>query len=1032
MKRLLLSISIFFGALLGAMALAAPNVPAPEKLPLIRTEKYDPSKERASKSAKYFFAGHFLKSAVSDPFVAELRGTLDSPDLAKYFPDRYEKRKIVEKATQGLKQFYDSPGEETLIKALTSATNVLTSAIVERVLTTEAEASEQRIEVWKKHLLAPMNQCLAKVKSFDQAQKCVNVYSSDIQKNIGLAITAELTIKKVVPSHPMKETDAPKIVLESTSAYAKCIQTKNAKIEDCVLSSMRESIAKTADLTIRTKLASIPREKLDPIRVKGMKTAEACLGKATEEPEFLSCIDTLTYSVSTEAAPLVIANHKALKAAVSKAEIPAFVKTGSETFTKCMNRQENNLRNPGDLDSDKCSLETENSVVYKIALNKMLTAVNDNTSPDSRERDFVTAKVKGKFESCAVDSAPLEKREACLRENVIFTTNLIFMTTVKRGATPKLRQSNWEKRFSLWNEKLTGCLDKSLPKNISTENIDPAIYGCIADTAGSVAAAEVEVATEPYLHHNAAGFGDRITKTSFVPCLKAAREVTGKVVDGCSSKLRTVVTKEVVAHELEEAGKAHYGSPTALDLAKQKLYTCVDSAKGSAEKIDSCTSETQKAVTTKVLFHVFRKEADDQVGPKKSAELLPEIEKDFQSCVAAIPSPPHKEDENAPVPLDKCMLKFIVDGADRVGTAKLDAVLKPMVGKSGYDKMAAENKKNLEVYRACLKNIHVYATEKITLEIILCGNTLEMNSVAALRRYIRGEMDKYVGNQKAGAVDELIALAIPCLDGLTGDSKPADDLQSVDPEGMLAGLLKLIGTYIRYDVDIAQRRVPEILSDLMQDLEMAGPVEARRKLVKSLADKGFLDQLLKQIVQDTLTEKLSAVPNEDRLPKAEEENLISKENLNVIFKGAAGEKLRAQIVKTVLEPVLVDQQDYSSFPVKTALSEVEHEVALTLLDSPQFGRRMAKLYAQKGIDDKANSYLGIPGVFISMIYGSEAKDWNKVRETESGKKAEAYIREKLLAPNFLSEKLSKEEEQKRRAEAATLVQAAMSEFAKMR
>jgi len=130
------------------------------------------------------------------------------------------------------------------------------------------------------------------------------------------------------------------------------------------------------------------------------------------------------------------------------------------------------------------------------------------------------------------------------------------------------------------------------------------------------------------------------------------------------------------------------------------------------------------------------------------------------------------------------------------------------------------------------------------------------------------------------------------------------------------------------------------------------------------------------------------------------------------------------VLEKLLKPALVDQADMKT--LEPSLKIVKDNVITTLANSPRFGEQILV----RGVQSQIDKMSGVKAFFGKMLYGKESFDWGKVRLTEEGKKAEAYIKENILLPKFKTENKSAEEEKKINEKAEELVTSAVKGYKK--
>ena len=133
------------------------------------------------------------------------------------------------------------------------------------------------------------------------------------------------------------------------------------------------------------------------------------------------------------------------------------------------------------------------------------------------------------------------------------------------------------------------------------------------------------------------------------------------------------------------------------------------------------------------------------------------------------------------------------------------------------------------------------------------------------------------------------------------------------------------------------------------------------------------------------------------------------------------ERLRPLLVKTVLEPILVQGKSMNSPELKTAQKILKRDIAEVMLKHQEFGEMLMDSFVQQGIDNTG----GITRFFGELWYGKKAFQWSHVKNTTHGIAAATYIREQILRPKFLGEEIHEEEMKRRLNRANELVRTAV-------
>ena len=154
--------------------------------------------------------------------------------------------------------------------------------------------------------------------------------------------------------------------------------------------------------------------------------------------------------------------------------------------------------------------------------------------------------------------------------------------------------------------------------------------------------------------------------------------------------------------------------------------------------------------------------------------------------------------------------------------------------------------------------------------------------------------------------------------------------------------------------------------------------------------------------------------------------LLKRENFEEIFNSKEGSKIKDIVMSKVLKPVLIDNVDTNNAAYRASLGAIKDSVVQVLVDAPSFGEKVIVLGIQKQISEMN----GVKKFFAKALYGENALEWEKVRTSADGKKAEAYLKEHILIPKFKGTVINETEQQRIYTEAEKLVTNAVKTYRK--
>jgi hypothetical protein len=511
-------------------------------------------------------------------------------------------------------------------------------------------------------------------------------------------------------------------------------------------------------------------------------------------------------------------------------------------------------------------------------------------------------------------------------------------------------------------------------------------------------------------------------------CLKeksdpaASIETFVKHIDACKLRLTKRYTLELGRRELAAAAEENIpatpetkGRRDALVAGlTQGFSTCLDRAEGgSTAAREACTAELKREATRTLVVEATRGQSRKLLN---TGELPPlrqrELEKDFAACV--------KKTNDA----EACAKEHVREAAKAIAHIKLHHTMADMLG-ADYPKLLKELAALEKGYQSCLDAIPGAVVDPPFIKATeACGADLEGKGVGFSQDYLKKLL--LTGHQSPRETELSLeaALIVPCLDAIAV-KKPFDEdfLKRYDPEGTFEIMAKMVGDYINYDADKAGEDYESVMAQVVTDLQAAGPVEARRKLLQALIERGMVDQLLKSMIRAEVKKKLAELPEADRPPLEVTEILLSKELLDKVLGGKTMEKFRPFMAEKILTPLLLEGKSMKASPQADAIRTLKNQVAESLLEHPDFGGLLLQSTVQKKIDGKAA--WGVTKWLAMKFKGYRTLYWSEARDSEKGKVAEAYIRDKVIRPQFMGESTSPEEEAARLAEANRLVEEAL-------
>lgn len=410
---------------------------------------------------------------------------------------------------------------------------------------------------------------------------------------------------------------------------------------------------------------------------------------------------------------------------------------------------------------------------------------------------------------------------------------------------------------------------------------------------------------------------------------------------------------------------------------------CLD----TAPKKDVCIAGLKTEATKAVVEQYAKNEVEFQLNTKEMPKNLGAILEEFKKCMVLA-----KSDQKAQ---DRCVKNFSIKFASALGNIKVQSVLNSTLGTDDFAANKKEIDSMLKDYDYCLRRLNSkeYVNE-VTAGVTQCIGVLQKSAEGIVKKVATGWIST---TSPFADFNKAIAASLPCIAGLMPASVYDGDLKK-QVDSALKPVAIMIGQYLDYNIKEAGEDLPKVLETLLKDIGEGDSLEARRNLVDTLVETGALDQIIKAIVLDKVKGGLKSVSDHE-IPQSVKDKISSKANLDSIFKGKVAAEIREMVAESVLRPVLVDGEKMSGQKVSGATKEITQKVTEALATSEKFGQEIIRVSVQ----NKINQMGSVKRFFGKMIYGSDSFNWSKVRESDKGKIAEAYITRHVLMPKLRGE-----------------------------
>lgn len=1024
MKILLILTTI----LIGSHSFAADET---DKISIITPLSYDrtPGKMQNTKAGALVWAGDLFNAADVGENIQKTLGPFRN-DLATYFPngemDRIVKAQVDEVNRTIVK---GDMTDEKLIQVNKYFGNHLVAKIFDRILEKQGVSNPARRVVWGAKLLTPFNACVNKATNgYYAAAHCMSALTKSLVPTAGIGIVYEMSKANFASSIPA--ANQAKFNADLVQQYKDCMPKTEAASSDvmnCAVKSMKTGLVKVADTVASKTIADTASSAnaAKAVKAKIWPSFNQCVDKVSPTDKdvkgaFFDCLDGLTQNAGVELVKDKILNTATIKAQFGKSELDKLAADKADFFKKCTdNAIKNNLRKDGMLDIQGCQDKITNDVTYKVMINTFSNSAKDNL----KEKDqilFANEAGKRALDSCWKDDMNQKSRDKCLKNSVIIFSKHIAAYKLD-AAIPDGSDKSSMLDDAL--DSLKSCLEKNLPSNISeATNTNEKLSACTdkltRDTALKVAENEVRKTLKGKMSN--AEIDKTVANTvkrDFASCI--GNKPSDSALDSCSDKLKVGIVDKILDGNINQ----YLGNRPGIDLSKMrsdikaKLMTNFKQCLGKPNK-DQCTDELLKDANKTIVVAFGRTEASVQLNADKLPSKLDPVENDFVKCTET-----NLRGDKLSNYLDECNKKFAIEFAKVLGNIKLKYLLEKALGSKTLEEQKDVLDGITKNYNSCLNNLYKYKmSDNLTDKITVCTKDLENKALGLVKSNLNDWMSSEQKDAATLAIKQQFAGIVPCLSVLLPSSPYSQSLQS-NTDSILKPVAQLLAQYIDYNPDNAKSNLDEIIKKLKTELSTTGNTEkAKTELVNLLYQNGALDQFIKSMVRGKVKDAFASVPDSE-LPKAVKDSLITRQNFDAIFNSPEGKDIKDFVFNSVLKPVLAGA-DMKSPLVATSLESVNSKVVKMLIMSPKFGDVIVKSGIQAKIDDMG----GFKKFVVRNFYGKDNLNWDAVRTSELGRKAEEYIKDNLLTPQFTGKTLSPADQKRISEESEKLVTEAVKRY----
>ncbi len=709
----------------------------PQKISLIQTNAYDPTKEIGRGFSEFTSSfglatfGNIYKAAGLD-IEEDILEKLSMPQLARYFPNQKENRAIAKKIGSHVENVIldGAMSNQKVNEAILYAATKLVDQIIQRALEVEGVKDAERRKSWAKRLLVPFHRCMIKTKSYGEGSNCLDALQADLVNNLGLAISYELAAQETGAENA---NTAPE-------QYQNCLRPQkreaDQRVQPCVLEVMRTSVAKFGV----TEVEKIAKAKLSPSDVRivstsAKKTISSCLASANDRAGFLKCADALTISAGGELTYYsVLSNPQVGDLFPKETERKNLASVAKSTFHQCL-KNENKRDSQGKIQTEACENFVTMEITKTVANRLFLANLEKLGGISDQDRKTILAKVSGQLDKCWDSSGTPENNNRCMKDSVQSLVLKVAQVKLDRELPPSLLQSNPQLTKELLSS-VEDCLKKELPKDILTS---------------TESAVKVELCAGKLLKSSA---------------IRVAKHELDEVLEGKTTNNQAKLT-------------------LTSNLIEEKFDQCLGDSPGEA-KLTDCSVKLKTSAGVEIGKLLFQEEFDKYVATKgglASLNLSPQIrdqylEKLFLShseCLKKNTDP--KQPNSADRAVDTCFKTSIANMASYLADITFQSRLKEnLTDPKTIQELAPLFRSEFQL---CLAEKNSEKINDFIPQISVCGDRLTKKyTVEVAKRELILAIDSALPNQKRRG-EEIFSGVFPrfaaCIEKTTGDNHDARD-----------------------------------------------------------------------------------------------------------------------------------------------------------------------------------------------------------------------------------------------------------------
>ncbi|NOT80882.1 MAG: hypothetical protein HOP07_18000 [Bacteriovoracaceae bacterium] len=944
------------------------------------------------------------------------------------------------------------------LSSMKSGVLKVTEDSLTKIINSKASSSQQgkniKIAVWptfeecNKKVGSDVN---SKISYTDQFTNCID----NLIGSTGTFLVQDKIENTPAINEKLSPQEVKKLASEKGKQFKICADGQKAKgerlngllnIESCKRIITNEVTLKVVgQILTETAQKSIKSDKAlsNKTSNEGLQLLNSCWSNQQSNLARESCLKKTIISFSQKIATIKLA--EAIPDSMPKKNELSVVSVAS--FSKCVEKSlPSNISESTDLTQriDSCTGKLTRAVALQVADYQIRSTAKGNLS-EAQTSVLIKKMVNEKFANCIGEMPTDSSLEKCSNilsiEAALEITEISFSKEVmayleKAGGLNKLKlsKSDVDNFLTSLNKSNKACIEAPLSAPVMNQ-----VNSCIKKSIKSIAFFFGETQL-----NNSLGtmYSERLAekalienrfKKSLGECLASKDSAEFSISDFtknlyvCSDKIANSTTIEVGTDQVNTALAKYLKDRPGLDLSKKRvelgglLVGNFQACMSKSLVTNECIDELLRSATKNIVHNYGRAKAKIQLSTDEYPPTLKTVEDTFTKCTEA-----KLAGDQLSAHLDNCLKKYALSFANNLGELKMNYLMLQTLGTEEYNQQKKNIDNAIALYKTCLKNLEdVNMNDGLTTKLTVCTDNLTSRGMSIVRSSIAGWMTTDQKDAATTLLKQDFSNLLPCVSVLF-PSSPYTPQLAANIDSSVKVLAKLLSQYIEYNPDNAKQTLAGVIETLATDFnDVAKTTQAKKDLLDFLYQSGGLDQLLKAIVRGTVKDSFATISEKD-VPMDIRAALLKRENFEEIFNSKEGSKIKDLVMSKVLKPILIDNVDTKNVAYRASLKAIKDSVIQVLVDAPSFGEKVIILGIQKQISEMS----GVKKFFAKALYGENALDWEKVRTSADGKKAEMYLKEKVLIPKFKGTTIDEIEQQRIYTEAENLVTNAVKSFRK--